>query len=100
MAINPHHTVEEVAGVRCSVVEKGITKERAAFITPIIKQSGFGVLEEIKEDGTVTVGVTDLTFNPVHALYTRRLKHADGSVVSPAQWKQKASVSPEYYWQY
>lgn len=98
MAINTHHTVEEIKGVRCSVIEKGITAERAAFVAAILERSGFSVLQETKEDGKITLGVTDLSLNAVHALYARRFKNADGSVVSPIQWKQKSTISPEYYW--
>lgn len=100
MAINPHHIIEDVKGVRCSIVEKGISVERAAFITAILERSGFSVLQETKEDGKVILGVTDLTLNAVHALYSRRFKNADGSVVSPVQWQQKSTISPEYYWKY
>lgn len=38
---------------------------------------------------TFTVGVTDVAFNPVNALYGRLLKAPGGHVVTLAYWQQK-----------
>jgi hypothetical protein len=99
MAINNHHTVEEINGVRCSVVEKGISTERAAFINNILNQSGFKTEQATSDNGLVTVGVADVTFNIQHALYGRMLKTNSKQVVSPAVWLQKG-VETGFYWEY
>ena|SRR5208283_2608426 len=98
MAINPYHTVEEINGVRCSIIEKGISPERSAFLTNILESSGLSV-EVSTNDGSCTIGVTDVTFNAVYALYNRSLKSMDGKLVTPAIWNQKAQTG-EFYWGY
>lgn len=40
-----------------------------------------------------TVGVTDLSFNPINAIFGRILKTSDGTIVSLAYWQQKEMVS-------
>ncbi len=42
---------------------------------------------------TFTIGVTDVTFNPVNAIFGRLLHTPDGHVVTQAYWQQKESVS-------
>ena len=42
---------------------------------------------------TFTVGVTDVAFNPVNAIFGRLLKTKDRHVVTLAYWEQKESVS-------
>jgi hypothetical protein len=44
---------------------------------------------------TFTVGVTDITFNPVNALYGRLLKAPGGQVATIAYWQQKELVSQD-----
>lgn len=46
------------------------------------------------------VGVTDVTFSPVNAIYTRGLKTQDGKIVSPDYWNQKEErvKNGEWYW--
>ena len=44
---------------------------------------------------TFTVGVTDVTFNPVNALYGRLLKAPGGRVATIAYWQQKEQVSQD-----
>jgi hypothetical protein len=41
------------------------------------------------ESETFTVGATDVTFNPVNAIYGRLLKAPGGHVVTLAYWQQK-----------
>ena len=98
MAINPYHAIEEINGVRCSVVEKNISSERSAFLKNILESSGF-IVEITNSDTGFTIGVTDVTFNAVHALYNRSLKSMDGKLVTPAIWNQKAQTG-EFYWGY
>lgn len=42
---------------------------------------------------TFTVGVTDVTFNPVNAIFGRLLKAPGGHVVTLAYWQQKEKES-------
>lgn len=42
---------------------------------------------------TFTVGVTDITFNPINAIFGRLLKTKDGHTVTLAYWQQKESVA-------
>jgi len=99
MAINPYHSIEEINGKRCSIVEKKVSAERAAFIRSILESSGQEVVSNTEEDGSVTVGVTNILFNPVHALYARSLRTSDKKVVTPAYWFQKQQEG-QYYWDY
>ena len=40
-----------------------------------------------------TIGVTDLTFNTINAIFGRQLKTEEGTIVSLAYWQQKEKVS-------
>jgi hypothetical protein len=42
---------------------------------------------------TFTVGVTDITFNPINAIFGRLLHTPDKHVVTLAYWQQKEEVS-------
>ena len=99
MAINPHHTVEEIAGIRCSVIEKNISAERAEFITAILKSNNLVTVSEIKPDGSVVIGVTDITFNLTNTLYSRQLKNTDKTIVTPSYW-YKQITTEGFYWEY
>jgi hypothetical protein len=44
---------------------------------------------------TFTVGVTDITFNPINAIFGRLLHTADKHVVTLAYWQQKEAVSQD-----
>jgi hypothetical protein len=94
MAINnAKHIVGEIDGVRCTIVESGITLDRLAFLTDLLQFNDFNVKEmkvpsEVEgEEPKYTIGVTDLIFNPVFAIYERSLKTRDGKFVTPAYWK-------------
>jgi hypothetical protein len=72
---NAKHIIGEIDGVRCTIVETGATLERVAFLSDLL---GFNNLEvkEMQEPSEVagsepkyTIGVTDLIFNPVFAVY-------------------------------
>jgi hypothetical protein len=43
--------------------------------------------------GTFTVGVTDLGFNPINAIFGRLLRTIDGHVVTLSYWQQKERES-------
>jgi len=94
MAINnAKHIVGEIDGVRCTIVDSGITLDRLAFLTDLLQFNNFDVKEmklpsEVEgEEPKYTIGVTDLVFNPVFAIYERSLKTRDGKFVTPAYWK-------------
>jgi hypothetical protein len=94
MAINnAKHIVGEIDGVRCTIVDSGIALDRLAFLTDLLQFNNFDVKEMIVpsevegEEPKYTIGVTDLVFNPVFAIYERSLKTRDGKFVTPAYWK-------------
>jgi hypothetical protein len=118
MAINKNHEFEELDGVKCGIVEKNVTPERAQFLKDLLEQNGFTVVTVVtptpkavapvvKAEGetpvvaepaaaapeTFTVGVTDYTFNAINAIFGRLLKTKSGHVVTLAYWLQQESVS-------
>lgn len=104
MPLKAKHIVEEINGVRCTIVEKAATQERASFLQDLLTFNNFEVLiaEEPKtaEDAPVLfmVGVTDLVFNPVIAIYEMSLKTRYGKKVSPAYWEQLTDQPVDQYW--
>lgn len=91
---NAKHIIGEIDGVRCTIVESGITLDRVAFLTDLLQFNNFEVKEVIipseveGEEPKYTIGVTDLVFNPVFAIYERSLKNREGKYVTPAYWKK------------
>ncbi len=88
-------------------VEKGVSKERADFLKRLLEYNGLEVLvledKRRKEEDpqTWTVAVTDQTFNPVVAVYQRRLRRPeDGARVTPAYWKQQNDTARPEYWEF
>jgi len=103
---NGKHIVKEVDGVRCSLVEENISKERAEFLRKLLEHNGFEVkTEQSGEEGNLfTVGVTDMLFNPVVYVYELRLRTLDDKIVTPGYWLQLTpdgieKGQPDYYWQ-
>ena len=94
------HIVEEIGGVRCSVVEKGITAERMAFIKSLLEFNGLDVKTSQAEDQTYAVGVTDEVFNIVIAVYNQSLKTPQGAKVSPAYFRQLTENPVSEYWNF
>jgi hypothetical protein len=102
--INAKHIIAEIDGVRCTIVETGVTLERVAFLSDLL---GFNNLEvkELKEvsdkqdeEPKYTIGVSDLVFNPVFAVYERQLKTREGSFVTPGYWNQECIECDPRYW--
>lgn len=91
---NAKHIVSEIDGVRCTIVESGITLGRLAFLTELLQLNNFEVKEmkvpsEVEgEEPRYTIGVTDLVFNPVFAIYECLLKNREGKLVTPEYWKK------------
>lgn len=99
MAINPHHTIEIIDNRRCSVVERNLSVERAKFLIQILETNNFEVVQTLMPGGLIVIGVTDILFNPIHALYSRSLKTPDGKIVTPSYWYQQ-KTDTGFYWQY
>jgi hypothetical protein len=102
MAINnAKHIVSEINGVRCTIVETGATIQRAAFLKDILTTNNLEVMElqePSKEEGgesKYTIGVTDLLFNPVFAVYEKQL---EGGPITPGYWNQECLVCDPRYW--
>lgn len=105
MVLKAKHIVEELNGIRCTIVEKGASSDRIQFLKNLLEFNGFQVelIEEAQinpEDPKLyTIGVTDIVFNPVIAVYERSLKTPSGQRVSPAYWEQCSSNSRDEYWE-
>jgi hypothetical protein len=101
---NAKHIIGEIDGIRCTIIETGISLERAAFLKDLL---GFNNLEvkELKEasdnsdsDQKYTIGVTSMIFNPVFAVYERQLKNREGVAVTPGYWNQECTECDSRYW--
>jgi hypothetical protein len=120
MAINKNHEFEELDGKKCGIVEKNVSRERAAFLQNILEFNQFEVVivpspppktsapaatgPGDEGAGTpaptataapelFTVGVTDYTFNSTNAIFGRLLKTPGGQIVTLAYWRQQEMVS-------
>ena len=124
MAINKNHEFEELDGIKCGIVEKNVSAERADFLKKLLEYNKYTVVivpspppkvaaapvakpvagQETAPPAptppmvpagpaTLTVGVTDYTFNPVNAIFGRLLHAPGGHVVTLAYWEQKEAVS-------
>jgi hypothetical protein len=104
MVLKAKHIVEEINGQRCTVVEKGIEKYRLGFLKDLLLFNKFEVVvEEVPktEDTTVqlyNIGVTDLVFNPVIAVYEMSMKTPKGQPVTAPYWNQETTDSITEYW--
>jgi hypothetical protein len=101
---NAKHIIGEIDGVRCTIIETGATLERVAFLSDLLTFNNIEVKEmkevsEIEgEEVKFTLGVTDLLFNPVFAVYERQLKTREGAFVTPGYWKQECIECDPRYW--
>ena len=118
MAINKNHEFEELDGIKCAIVEKNAPQQRVDFLKPLLEYNKFTVVvvpspppkvvpvpaatvvneETIAEPAppplaTFTIGVTDVTFNPINAIFGRLLKTPDGHIVTLAYWQQLETAS-------
>jgi hypothetical protein len=101
---NAKHIIGEIDGVRCTIIETGATLERVSFLSDLLTFNNLEVKEmkevsEIEsEEVKFTLGVTDLLFNPVFAVYERQLKTREGTFVTPGYWKQECIECDPRYW--
>jgi hypothetical protein len=116
MAINQNHLSEELNGLKCAIVEKNTTAERADFLKKLLQFNKYTVeiaaspppktapvkpMTEGEEPApppppppeTYSVGVTDMMFNPINAIFGRLLHTPDGHVVTAAYWYQQEESS-------
>jgi hypothetical protein len=105
MAINnAKHIIAEIDGIRCTIVETGATIERAAFLTDLLSFNNMEVkkMQEVSEvpgeEIKYTIGVTDLAFNHVFAIYERQIKTREGTFITPGYWKQECIECDPRYW--
>ena len=110
MAINSNHISEDLDGIKCAIVEKNVSAERVAFLKPLLEYNNLKVVvvpsppakvaaateseiatEPITE--TFTVGVTNMLFNSINAIYGRLLDTPEGHIVTMKYWQQLETVS-------
>ena len=112
MAINKNHEFEDLDGVKCAVVEKNVSPERVSFLEKLLAFNGYTVIvvkspppkavpaKPVAEGETpppapppapetFTVGVTDVSFNAINAIFGRLLRTENGHVVTLAYWEEK-----------
>lgn len=99
------HIVQEIDGVLCTIVESGVSQKRMQFLKAILEYNRFEVKVSESPAGdekpaTFTLGVTDLVFNPVIAVYEKALKGLDGKVISPTLWNQEPEIDQLPYFDY
>ena len=99
------HIVAEIGGVRCTIIESGVSADRADFLKDLLTHNKYEVKTE-KEKGkdgspleTIVIGITDIVFNPMIAVYQLKLSRQDGHVVRPAYWNQWPDQWDIPYWQ-
>ncbi len=101
---NAKHITGEINGVRCTIIETAASSERAAFLRQLLAVNNLEVLESVNpvsaegEEPTFTIGVTDIVFNPVFAIYERFLKTPEGEHVTPGYWLQECTDCDNRYW--
>lgn len=104
MAINKNHEFEELDGTKCCIVERAVSSARAGFLKELLEGNGYTVVVSgvvpkaapVAEGETpppppaptqFTVGVTDMTFNTINAIFGRLLRTREGQVVTLAYWQ-------------
>ena len=117
MAINKNHEFEDLNGIKCAIVEKNASEARVRFLQPLLETNGYTVIvvpsappkaaaapppavegaeapppPPPPPPTSFTIGVTDVSFNSVNAIFGRLLKTADGHIVTLAYWNQKEAV--------
>ena len=116
MPINQNHFSEELNGVKCAIVEKNVSPERASFLKQLLLFNKYTVEitasplpkttaplpDQENEEAppppppeTFTVGVTDMMFNSINAIFGRLLHTPDGHVVTLSYWNQKDKSSSD-----
>ena len=116
MAINQNHLFEELNGIKCAIVEKNVVPARVDFLRMLLEYNRYTVVvvpspppkaapapadsatpppaapppeASPPPPETFTVGVTDVAFNSINAIFGRLLKTPGGHTVTLAYWQQK-----------
>jgi hypothetical protein len=95
------YIVEVINGIRCRVIETTPDEKRVEFLKKLLIHNGYEVMTDQTAEGGFRIGVNDITFNPVIAVYERSLKSFSGHKVTPAYWLQisdKESEDEVNYW--
>lgn len=93
-----------VDSARCVVVERHVPEQRKEFLKELLELNHYVVMTELEAKETPGVpdtyllGVTDVTFNPVIALYEGALKTRKNRTVSLAYWLQETNICDSRYW--
>lgn len=90
--------------MKCAIVEKNVAGRRVDFLRTILEYNRYTVVvvpspppKATAGEGTVvsaapetfTIGVTDVMFNAVNAVFGRLLKAPGGHIVTLAYWRQQ-----------
>ena len=106
---NGKHIVDEIDGVRCTIVENDVNQQRLEFLKELLELNHYEVKTHLQEpsegqnEPLFTIGVTDILFNPVVDVYKRRLRSKTGHHVTPAYWLQLSDKETEKevnYWSF
>ena len=124
MALNATHTFEDLGEIKCAIVEKNCSQARVDFLKQLLELNKFTVVvvpspppkaapKPAVEEGeiipeidepiaptTFNVGVTDVSFSPINAVFNRELKIESGQVVTKVYWYQRETEikNEEWYW--
>ena len=93
--------IDIIDGTRCRVIESTPDENRVRFLNDLLSLNSYTVKVEKDAEGNYRIGVTDVVFNPVIAVYERRLKSLTGHWVTPAYWLQISDNETEKemnYW--
>lgn len=124
------HKVEEIDGIRCSIVEKDVAPDRVEFLRRLLTLNGFEVKvtqtpapppkkvpppkpaaegepapppppppPAPEAPNTFIVGVTNISFHAMLAVYERSLRTPEGDPVSVAYWNQEPVIPGQKYWE-
>ena len=110
MALNQNHTFEDIDEIKCAIVEKNCNEERVNFLKSLLELNQYKVfvksvipaaISQNTGENTIekfTIGVTDITFNPIKAIFNRELIAPNGKTVTPDFWYQKNTESDDEKW--
>jgi hypothetical protein len=93
--------VDIIDGTRCRVIESTPDENRVRFLKDLLSHNNYTVKVDKDAEGNYRIGVTDVTFNPVIAVYERSLKSLTDHRVTPAYWLQISDRETEMetnYW--
>jgi hypothetical protein len=96
-----NYIIDVINGVRCKVVETTSDEKRIRFLKELLELNGYVVMTDQAAEGAMRIGVTDIIFNPIIAVYERHLKSKTGKRVTPAYWLQLSDTESEKevnYW--